>query len=241
MADLMAGPGAPLTRAFISCGWQCLTVDWLIDDSHDLSNPLRQKSLSDQLEEAIFLAAAIDCSTKSRAREIPRQFADGRPAPGPLRSEAYPDGLPTLSQRDAARVAVDNAACHYVLSEIQKMHDRGGGSVRENPARSLHWWTSDEVAMWETGQWTDTSYAACTLGGARCKHQLLRHDIDEIAQWPVAECHQTHDAEEWTPPEHRVLILINRNVCFLLIFKAKKNIDFFNIFFDPSVFGNLLI
>ena len=134
MADLMAGPNAPLTKAFISCGWRCL-----LDASHDLSDVRRQQSLSSQLEEAIFIAAAIDCSTKSRAREIPRKFEDGRPAPGPLRSELYPDGLPHLAGRDAQRVDMDNTACNYVLGEIQKLRDRGGGSVRENPARSLHW------------------------------------------------------------------------------------------------------
>ena len=108
MADLMAGPNAPLTKAFISCGWRCITVDWLLDDSHDLSDERRQHSLSKQLEEVIFIAAAIDCSTKSRAREIPRKFEDGRPAPGPLRSEVYPDGLPHLHSRDAQRVDLDN-------------------------------------------------------------------------------------------------------------------------------------
>ena len=168
MADLMAGPNAPLTKAFISCGWRCLTVDWLLDPSHDLADERRQQSLSSQLEEVIFISAAIDCSTKSRAREIPRRFEDGRPAPGPLRSEVYPDG------------------------------DRGGGSVRENPARSLHWWTSTEVAMWESGQWTDTAYTAW-LGGARCKHQVLRHNVEEIQPWPSASCHHVHDPQEWTP------------------------------------------
>eukprot|EP00435_Cladocopium_sp_Y103_P039220 s950_g10.t1 len=96
MADLMAGPGAPLTRAFIACGWQCITVDWLLDPGHDLSDERRQRSLSEQLQDVHFIAAALDCSTKSRAREIPRVFQDGRPAPSPLRSEARPDGLPTL-------------------------------------------------------------------------------------------------------------------------------------------------
>ena len=48
MADLMAGPNAPLTKAFLFCGWECITVDWLIDPSHDLANPLRQASLHEQ-------------------------------------------------------------------------------------------------------------------------------------------------------------------------------------------------
>jgi hypothetical protein len=70
--------------------------------------------LSRQLGEVIFIAA---CSTKSRAREIPRRFEDGRRAPGPLRSEAYPDGLPNLSTREAKRVEIDNKGCDYVLRE----------------------------------------------------------------------------------------------------------------------------
>ena len=79
MADLMAGPNAPLTKAFLFCGWSAITVDWLLDPSHDLANPQRQKSLRTQLQDVCFIAAALDCSTKSRAREIPRVFQDGRP------------------------------------------------------------------------------------------------------------------------------------------------------------------
>eukprot|EP00435_Cladocopium_sp_Y103_P053820 s37_g17.t1 len=129
--SIMGLPHAMGGGAFISCGWSCITVDWLLDPSHDLANPARQTSLSAQLEEVIFIAAALDCSTKSRAREIPRIFDDGRPAPGPLRSEAHPDGLPNLSPKDAQRVATDNQACSYVLGEIHKLSLRGGGSVRD--------------------------------------------------------------------------------------------------------------
>ena len=94
MVDLMAGPNAPLTKAFIFCGWRTITVDWLIDALHDLSHPLRQASLHEQLQDAAFLFAALDCSAKSRAREIPITFSDGRPGPPPLRSKQRPEGLP---------------------------------------------------------------------------------------------------------------------------------------------------
>ena len=46
------------------------------------------------------MAAALDCSTESRAREIPRVFEDGRRAPGPLRMEEYPEGLPESTGAD---------------------------------------------------------------------------------------------------------------------------------------------
>ena len=133
MVDLMAGPNAPLTKAFIFCGWRTITVDWLIDASHDLSHPLRQASLHEQLQDAAFLFAVLDCSTKSRAREIPITFSDGRPGPPPLRSKQHPEGLPNLSGRNKERVATDNAACHWVLDEIQALAQRGGGSRQLAP------------------------------------------------------------------------------------------------------------
>ena len=87
----------------------------------------------------IFIAAAIDGSTKSRAREIPRRFEDGRPAPGPLRSEVYPDGLPHLSGRDAQRVDTDNKACNYMSSQRSKSCETVGEgvSVRTQPVHSI--------------------------------------------------------------------------------------------------------
>ena len=199
VADLFCGPNLPLSKAFLWCGWRTLSVDWLLDKSHDLSNPLRQQSLHDQLSEVDFICAAFDCSTKSRARQIPRRFEDGRPCPAPLRSEQHPDGLPTLQGRDLQRVRTDNQACEFILEEIRLLADRGGGSVRENPWRSLHWWGSTECSMMETGCWKDKRYDACCLGGARCKAQCLRHNIDEIDQWPPLTCHHSHAPHEWTP------------------------------------------
>ena len=111
-------------------------MDIKLDASHDLSNPLRQDSLREQLGQVDFIAAAFDCSTKSRAREIPRPFQDGRPAPKPLRSEALPEGLAGLSKKDQARVDQDNKACAFVLRAIQDAAERGAGAVRENPANN---------------------------------------------------------------------------------------------------------
>ena len=174
-------------------------MDWLLDKSHDLSNPLRQQSLHDQLSEVDFICAAFDCSTKSRGREIPRRFEDGRPCPAPLRSEQHPDGLPTLQGRDLQRVRADNQACEFILEEIRLLAERGGGSVRENPWRSLHWWESTERSMMDAGCWKDKRHDACCLGGARCKAQCLRHNIEEIDQWPPLTCHHSHAPNEWTP------------------------------------------
>lgn len=199
MADLMSGPNAPLTKAFLFCGWKCITVDWLLDASHDLANPIRQASLATQLREVDFIGAAMDCSTKSRAREICRHFNDGRPAPQPLRSVEFPEGLPDLNAADWARVQTDNAACKFVLDQIQALAERGGTSVRENPWRSLHWHLPQEQEMMASGLWEDKRYTSCCFMGARSKSQCLRHNLQEIKARPVLDCHHIHDPKEWEP------------------------------------------
>ena len=163
MADVMSGPNAPLTKAFLFYGWRCITLDWLLDPAHDLSDPAFQSQVHNQFKDIGFLFAALDCSTKSRAREIPVTFSDGRPGPRPLRTDAFPEGVPSLSDRDRKRVETDNKACYFILDEIQQLHDRGGGSIRENPSRSLHWMLPQEQEMMASGQWSDTTYSACCL------------------------------------------------------------------------------
>ena len=174
-------------------------MDWALDPTHDLSDPQRQALMQQQLSQVDFIAAAFDCSTKSRAREIPRKFEDGRPAPRPLRSEVHPDGLPGLTHREQQRVDRDNQASSFILGEISRLEQAGGASVRENPLRSLHWHTTQEVTMWQSGRWRDKQYASCVFAGARCKQQRLRHNLDEIDAWPVLACHHTHAANEWEP------------------------------------------
>ena len=71
--------------------------------------------LRPQLAEASFVSAAIDCSTKSRIREIPRCKQVGAPLPQPLRSEAAPLGVSGLRGADLERVQRDNAATDFLL------------------------------------------------------------------------------------------------------------------------------
>ena len=181
----------------------------------NLSAPTRERPQSSPAKPAVkggkpplakpiagaFTAAALDCSTKSRAREIPRIFADGRPGPKPLRAEAHPEGLPGLDPKNQRRVDVDNAACSWILKQLQAIADDGRGALRENPARSLHWSLPQEETMMESGLWYDTTYSACVFMSARCKHQRLRHNIHEIELIHPRECHHQHAAWEWDPWE----------------------------------------
>ena len=76
MVDLFCGPNLPLGKAFLYCGWRCLPVDWALDP---MTSTRSDRNLSGK--DAVFAAAALDCSTKSRAREIPRNLGDGKPCP----------------------------------------------------------------------------------------------------------------------------------------------------------------
>ena len=150
------------------------------------------------MAEAVLVVGALDCSTKSRARE--RNLPSGRKLPKP-RSEQHPMGVPGLGIEDQRRVSKDNLACDFILDQMQTVIDRGGGALRENPARSLHWHIPREVEMEQSGQWTDTFYDACCFMGARHKRQRLRHNLLEVAQWPPLECHHFHHPQEWQPWE----------------------------------------
>ncbi|CAE7363164.1 unnamed protein product, partial [Symbiodinium sp. CCMP2592] len=159
----------------------------------------RQSSLAAQLQQVDFIVAAFDCSTKSRARDIPRSFEDGRPAPRPLRSASCPEGLGGLSKSEQERVDKDNRACSFVLDAIQQAAEKGVGSVRENPANSLHWLLPQEVQSFQSGLWQDKHYDACCWGGARYKRQRFRRNLQEIADWPAIQCHHIHGKGEWDP------------------------------------------
>ncbi|CAJ1342620.1 unnamed protein product, partial [Effrenium voratum] len=197
--DLFSGPNSPVTLALRFCGWHCTAVDWSIDPSHDLASKACQQWVRGEVAGCHFLMAAFDCSTKSRAREIPRQMPGGRPAPPPLRSESHPRGLPALSARDQQLVDTDNASCDFVLEEILALAQHGGVSVRENSLNSLHWCLEQEVQMEASGVWADYVYDACCFQGARCKRQRLRHNLPEIMDWPEAQCRHLHQRGEWEP------------------------------------------
>ena len=199
MVDIMSGPNYPLAKAFEMAGWNIFAIDLLFGPEHDLSNLDNQVEIRKRLKKADFIWAALDCSDKSRIREIPRKHADGRPMPGPLRSEEFPMGMPDLQGHDKERVAASNSASEFILGELRLHQTKGGASGRENPANSLHWNTPTEVGMLKQGTWWDKIYDACTLQGARRKKQCIRHDVEEMLLWPDMRCRHVHHPQEWTP------------------------------------------
>jgi len=181
MVDIMCGPNYPLAKGFEMAGWRILVVDWWFGGEHDLSRSDNQVTMRRRLKHAGFIWAALDCSDKSRIREISRKHADGRVMPPPLRSEEFPMGLPGLQGHDKERVTASNAAAEFILGELRLHQSRGGTSGRENPANSLHWHTPTEASMFKQGTWWDKQYDACTLQGTRTRKQRIRTSTDEEA------------------------------------------------------------
>eukprot|EP00435_Cladocopium_sp_Y103_P041162 s279_g11.t1 len=138
----------------------------------------------------------MDCSTKSRIREIP--LAGGR-GPKPLRSAAHPRGLPGLPEPAASRVAGDNCCSDFVLALQHVMHTHGRGAFRENPRNSYHW--DDPCEQWLSCQpgWWNWDYDACCLFASRGKKQRIVHNLDTMHQLPNLICGHVHDPREWTP------------------------------------------
>ena len=82
----MSGPNYPVAKDFEMAGWRIFAVDLLFGEEHDLSKLDNQERIRLQLKHADFIWAALDCSDKTRIREIRREHADGRAMPSPLRS-----------------------------------------------------------------------------------------------------------------------------------------------------------
>ena len=173
MADLLSGPRSPMAVAFAFCGWRNLSVDLKLNPEDDVSQPQVQARLHEELQDAALIAVAYDCSTKSRIREIPRTFSNDQPAPSPLCAEEEPLGRWDLDEVEAARVEWDNQSCDFLMDAVALCRNRGGGTLQENPWRSLHWHLPRQQEMLQSGEYWDLDYHACALQGARCKRLVL--------------------------------------------------------------------
>ena len=124
--ELCAG-SAGLTRALIRRGFDAYGVDW-VRNRHTTIAPVVRFDLTDVkgqasirrllLEERpAYAHAAPPCGTMSRARDKPIPLALrrlGAPCPPPLRSNRFPEGLPSLSGLDLQKVTLANTLADFV-------------------------------------------------------------------------------------------------------------------------------
>ena len=195
--DVLSGPRFPLSIAFAWAGWNVLQpVDLELNHAFDVTNVSTQHAIAKVLPSVHVVSCAMDCSTKSRIRDIPLSGGSG---PKPLRSSRHPRGLPGLPEVMASRVAGDNCCSDFVLAIQHVMNTHGRGAFRENPRNSYHW--EDPCEKWLSSQpgWWSWDYDACCLFASRRKKQRIVHNMETMRQLPTLVCGHIHDPREWTP------------------------------------------
>eukprot|EP00438_Fugacium_kawagutii_P003196 Skav218041 [mRNA] locus=scaffold214:640892:642988:+ [translate_table: standard] len=199
--DLLSGPNYPLSVAFKWAGWNVLQpVDFALGSQFDITLDSTQQAIADALPTVSLVSCAMDCSTKSKIRDIPLA---GRNAPKPLRSVDHPRGRPGLPSALQERVRQDNLCSDFVLAVQYVMNRNQRGALRENPRNSHHWIDPVEqfVTPSSTGDsdWGVWDYDACCLFASRRKKQRIVHNIEHMRLLPNLVCGHVHSQDEWKP------------------------------------------
>ena len=146
---------ARLTKALCSVGFNATGIDFKGNKDKtsgrsqwiDLTTTVGQKALRKLVcdPSVAYVHFAPPCGTATRARDRRRKNPDGTPAsldPKPLRSDEYPDGLPSLGGRDAERVQAANVLYEFTASLCAELSLLGIAWSVENPTNSRMWDTS---------------------------------------------------------------------------------------------------
>ena len=118
-----------------------------------------------------YVHCAPPCGTASRARDkaIPAELrAKGAPSPKPLRSDLFPQGLPTLTGVDLEKVLQANLIYEFIAAFCSKCMDLGIFFSIENPKRSYMWLMPCFLMLAAKGAFF-VNYQACRHGSDRDK------------------------------------------------------------------------
>ena len=178
--ELMCG-AAGVSAELRKGGVDAIGVDWVRNACSkpkapvmqaDCSEPNGQRLTLDLLENGNveYTHAAPPCGTASRARERPlpqKLIRQGCPAPRPLRSESYPEGLPGLSSTEQLRVTLANKIYVSVLACILLMRNSGKLWTLENPLTSYLWLFPGYAALLAMEGVYSVEFQQCNHGGTR--------------------------------------------------------------------------
>ena len=126
----------------------------------------------------IFLAPP--CGTASRARAIPlkRKRPGDPPAPKPLRSDAFPNGIPGMSFFERMKISKANKLYHLTAQLVRWAAKEGCLICVENPQFSLFWQTTFMQEVMHLLKFT--IFQACRYGGTRPKRTMLAFNTEEF-------------------------------------------------------------
>lgn len=141
----------------------------------------------------MYVHFAPPCGTSSRARLIQRR---GRWSPLIIRTDQYPDGIPSLSGSLLARVESANKL-YAVTGELVRWcvaHDTYFSI--ENPGRSFMWKTRPFEALEQEFALYEVFFHHCHFGSARRKLTELLHNVPQLNALE-AFCLNDHTHEPW--------------------------------------------
>ena len=189
-----------LSTAFVKRGFQALAIDHV--PSHKFRTLIFDLTLrADQLllldiistQRPCLVWLAPPCGTASRARSIPVHNKYGKSVAESLRSDTFPDGLPSLENIDLDRVLAANTLyelCENVCRLCDSLQIQW---IIENPFDSFFWYTS-----WISQRHQDFPkilFHNCMYGGLRPKRTglLANFDISSLA----ILCDNLHEHAPW--------------------------------------------
>ena len=152
---------------------------------------------------------APSCGTASRSRERPsRKFEEmGFSIPKPLRSDAFPLGLPNLQGLDREKVITTNDTYKAMIEVAERCLQWGIAISIENPGNSLFWKIPFVLAFINRVKGFDAVFHHCAHGGLRDKLTRWWANVDwflvlailwgkvghEEAAYPVLLCTRLAD------------------------------------------------
>eukprot|EP00435_Cladocopium_sp_Y103_P001953 s3084_g1.t1 len=144
---------------------------------------------------------APPCGTSSRAREIPIKNRRGKTVrgPPPLRSTAYPQGLPGLTGTNKVRVQQANKLYEFCQKVMFLCDQMNIPCIVENPEKSIFWLTKFMKPAPPSFRWHVVH--ACMYGSKRLKKTGLL--INFSAPNLHLLCDGSHQHLPWT---HQVLV-----------------------------------
>ena len=184
LLDIFSGT-AGVTAAFLQLGGEALGLDHLVDKNR-VKGPVSKVDLCKKQNQQLVLQLqwldegkvdavmlAPPCGTSSRTREIPiiDKKARRRPAPRPLRSQRWPDGIPSLKGLDAMKVRLANKLCSFTRRVIDKCCELRVQFICENLQRSWMWETSFCQSLPSVCRFQ--CIHSCMHGGCRLKRTAL--------------------------------------------------------------------
>ena len=172
--DIMSGPNCPVARALRCFGWEVEAYDLAFGPEYDLRDPTLKLQILKYAAKADGFWIAMDCSTLSRAREIPILGMPEGQGPQPLRSETYPEGLLNLPDKDRIRVEEANELIRFCAEVVRTANITLAVQGLENPANAYFWLMPDIAELNNWALWTFfTKLVVCLGPGPRAKRSRL--------------------------------------------------------------------